>query len=45
MEVCIHVEVPAPSSDDARSAVEDIFGEGELNGFNMKVTSFEVKEL
>lgn len=45
MEVCISVEVPAPNPADARQLVEDIFGEGELNGFDMKVTSFEVKEL
>lgn len=45
LEICIRVEVPAPSLEDAMSAVEDIFGAGEMEGFDVNVTSFSVKEL
>jgi hypothetical protein len=45
LEVCIRVNVPAPSLEDAMSAAEDVFGAGELEGFDMQVTSFIVKEV
>jgi hypothetical protein len=45
LEVCITVEVPAPSLEDALSAAEDLFGAGEMEGFDVNVTSFIVKEL
>lgn len=45
LEVCIHIEVPAHSLEDAKSAAEDIFGAGELEDFDMNVTSFIVKEV
>jgi hypothetical protein len=44
LEVCISVEIPAPSLDDAKSAIEDVFGVGELEGLDIDVTSFDVKE-
>jgi len=45
LEVCISIEVPAPSLEDAKSAAEDIFGAGELEDFDINVTSFNVKEI
>jgi hypothetical protein len=45
LEVCITVAVPAPSLEDAKSAVEDVFGPGEMEGFDMTVSSFTVKEV
>lgn len=45
LEVCIRVNVPAPSLEDAQSAVEDVFGPGEMEGFDMEVVTFEVKEV
>jgi hypothetical protein len=45
LEVCIHIEVDAPSLEDARLAVEDVFGAGEMEDFDMTITSFDVKEL
>ena len=45
LEVCIHIDVPAPSLEDAKAAAEDIFGAGEMEDFDMNVTSFTVKEL
>lgn len=45
LEICISIEVPAPSLEDAKSAVEDVFGPGEMEGFDMTVSSFTVKEV
>lgn len=44
LEVCIRLDVPAHSLEDAKAAAEDIFGAGELEDFDMNVTSFTVKE-
>jgi hypothetical protein len=44
LEVCIQVEVPAHSLEDAKAAAEDLFGAGELEDFDINVTSFTVKE-
>jgi len=44
LEICIQVEIPAPSIEDAKAAAEDVFGAGELEGLDINVTSFDVKE-
>lgn len=43
-QVKIGINVPAPSLEDARSAIEDVYGPGEMEGFDMEVTSFDIKE-
>jgi hypothetical protein len=45
LEVCIRVNAEAPSLEDARQAIEDVFGAGEMEGFDMDVTNFSVKEI
>ena len=45
LEICIRVDANAPSLEDARQALEDIFGAGEMEGFDMTVISFDIKEL
>jgi hypothetical protein len=44
LEVCIRVNADAPSLEDARQALEDVFGTGEMEGFDMDVISFDIKE-
>lgn len=45
LEVCINIDLDAPSVEDACLAVEDVFGAGEMEDFDMTITSFKVKEL
>lgn len=45
LEVCIRVNVDAPSLEDASQALEDVFGAGEMEGFDISVSDFTVKEV
>jgi hypothetical protein len=45
LEVCVKVNINAPSLEDAKEVAEDIFGNGELEDFDIEVASFTVKEV
>ena len=44
-EVSMKVSLPAHSCSDAKSALEDVFGPGEIEGLDIFVSDFTVNEV
>jgi hypothetical protein len=44
-DIKMRVSLPAHSSGDAKSALEDVFGPGEIEGLDILVSDFTVNEV
>jgi hypothetical protein len=45
LEVKVCLDVDAPSVQDAKQVVEDLLGPGEMEDFNVNITSFDIAEV